>query len=183
MEISLSDEEVKFAETMAQARLTEQGRRQSPDRPTSRNPNAQRRGAVGEIAAASFLEKSGCTVVTGYEEDRVGDSDLTVDGIRVEVMTAQRAHREKTGFCVPPNKLWAARQRGAIGYLFVGTGPETSPRKAVIQGGVILQNVDADPARETFVSRPENAVNNHVIREEHLLSAEEFVDYLRGCST
>lgn len=179
MRIELTDDEIAAAEVLANARRNEAARRHSPDRPTSKGLVSQRRGAIGELVAAKYLRQGGLSVEAGFEEDLRGHSDLTAGGCRIEVMTAQIAHRAKTGFCVPPNKLWAARQREAMGYLFVGTGPEDHPRGAWIQGGVRLENVDADPPRDTFVSNPKYAVQNHVIRESDMLQPAEFLELLR----
>ena len=177
--VRLTESELAAAETVAVARLQDDQRRHSPDRRTARNPVSQRRGAVGEIAATKFLRANGFEVEPGFESDNPAESDLAVSGHRVEVMTAQVAHRQKTGFCVPPNKLWAARQRGAVGYLFVGTGPEERPQDVVVQGAVRLENVDADPPRETWVSSPRSSAINHVVRDEDICSPHEFVELLR----
>lgn len=180
MRIRLNDDEIEVAERIAAARMTDDTRRRSPDRPTARNPAAQRRGAVGEVAAARFLRGAGFEVQKGYELDEETESDLTVNGNRLEVMTAQILHRERTGFCVPPNKLWAARRRGAIGYLFVGTGPEEYPSEVEIQAAAMVDDIDADPARMTYVSNPNYAVENFVVRPELLLDPEDLIEQLRG---
>lgn len=177
--VTLTDEELAAAEKIAAARLSDPNRRLSPDRPTARNTVSQRRGAVGEIAATKFLRENGFEVEPGFETDNPAESDLAVGGNRIEVMTAQIAHRDKTGFCVPPNKLRAARSRRAVGYLFVGTGPEEHPRTVVVQGAVRLERVDADPCRDTWVSSPKWSVTNFVVRDEDLYSPREFVDLLR----
>lgn len=84
-------------------------------------------------------------------------------------MTAQIEHRVVTGFCVPPNKLAAARKRNAWGYLFVGTGREVPCDRVLIQAAIQLVHVDADPPRHTSVSPTSPSVLNHVMRKEHLL--------------
>lgn len=169
-----------MAELLANERMGDPARRQSPDRPTSRNLIAQRRGAIGELVAARYLRDNGFQVEAGFESDHRSQSDLTADGHRIEVMTAQISHRERTGFCVPPNKLWAARQRQAVGYLFVGTGSEESPQGATVQGGVRIEHVDADDPRDTYVNNPAYAVNNYVIRGEDMVQPAEFLELLRG---
>jgi len=181
MIVEIDDAEAKRAEGIATSRLEEQSRWHSRHRPTSRNLTSQLRGAIGEIAAVKWLRSEGLTVEAGFENDERDDSDLTVDGLRIEIMTAQIRHREITGFCVPPNKLWAARKRGAIGYLFIGTDGSPQPREALIQSGVKIDDVDADPPRETFIN-PKFPVVNFVIRESDLLSPGALVEMIRGRS-
>jgi hypothetical protein len=161
--MSLVDVEVDEARRLALARLNEVQRHQSAHRPTSRNSAAQYRGAAGEIAARKWLTFENLKVESGFEEDRPWDSDLTVAGLRIEVMTAQIAHRTVTGFCVPPGKLAAARRRMAIGYLFVGTGSEQEPRDFLIQGFASIDEIDREPARPTRVSERSPSVLNHVV--------------------
>lgn len=177
--VVLSDEDMELADRLAFARLHEASRRQSPDRPTARNPKAQFRGAAGEIACRKWLEGEGFILEGGFLEDRASDADLVVSGVSIEVMTAQVAHRAITGFCVPPNKLAAARRRNAWGYLFAGTGGEDRPNVVEIQGGVRSHDVDLDPARETRVSERSPSVLNFVVRPESLLLPGDVVVALR----
>lgn len=174
MRVELTDEELQHAESLAEARLHEPSRRRSPDRPTARNIESQRRGAVGEIAAARLLREQGFEVVAGFERDAEDECDLKANGLGLEVMTARIAHRHKTGFCVPPNKLWAAQRRRAIGYIFMGTGPESHPRVVEAQRGVLLEHVDLDPVQSTFVNNPNSPVDNYVVRPENLIPPEDF---------
>lgn len=173
IEIELTDAELQQAHELAAARLNDSERRRSPDRPTSRNPTAQVRGACGEIAAAKWLRAEGFEVREGFLVDE-DDPDLTADGIGLEVMTAQVAHREITGVCVPPNKLWAARQRGAAAYVFVGTGGEAEPRRVYIQHLCRLEDVDRENTPQpTQVHAHSPAVDNYVIPADRLLDPAE----------
>jgi hypothetical protein len=168
--IGFNNKDREQAEALADARLGDSARRLSPDRLTARNRAAQLRCAYGEIGAAKWLRDQGFQVETGFVDDHVHKCDLSVAGVGCEVMTAQIAHRQITGFCVPPNKLGAARHRGAWGYIFVGTGSETPPLRVCIQGAVVLGKVNADPPRLTRVSAHSVPVLNHVIRPTDLLS-------------
>lgn len=177
--IDFTSAEHARAMRLAEARLTEPGRRLSPDRPTARNVAAQLRGALGELGAVGWLRGLDFPVECGFESDDVRRTDVNVGGVRLEIMTAQIAHREITGFCVPPNKLQAARLRRAWGYLFLGTGPENPCERVCVQAAIEIARVDALPPRFTRVSAYSLQVLNHVMRTEDLLSAPQFVDQLR----
>lgn len=176
--ISFSPEERLLAGRLASARMSDPKRRLSRDRPTARNLAAQVRGALGEIGAVQWLRSLGASVESGFECDDPGRTDIIAWGWPIEIMTAQVAHRQLTGFCVPPGKLRAARARGAWGYLFVGTGPEHPCARVCIQAAVELRHVDADPARPTRISAASPAVVNHVVRAEHLIQAGDFAGRL-----
>lgn len=177
--IGFTSAERAEAMRLAEARMSEPGRRLSPDRPTSRNIGAQLRGALGELGAVGWLRGLGFPVECGFESDDVRRTDVTVGGVRIEIMTAQIAHRAITGFCVPPNKLQAARSRRAWGYLFLGTGPENPCERVCVQAAIELARVDMTPPRLTSVSARSTPVLNHVMRTEDLLSAPEFLVRLR----
>jgi len=178
--VEIDDIDVETARQLALARLTEVQRQQSVHRPTARNVKAQYRGAAGELAARNWLRSRGLSVDSGFEDDRPQDSDLTVGGHRIEVMTAQIAHRRVTGFCVPPGKFRAAQRRGAIGYLFIGTGPEDEPRRFLVQGFCQLSRVAlADPV-PTRVSERSPAVTNHVVAPENIDHPELLLAALEG---
>lgn len=166
--VEIDDSDVETARRLALARLVEVQRQQSVHRPTARNPKAQYRGAAGELAARNWFRSNGFSVETGFEEDRPGDSDLTIYGRRIEVMTAQIAHRHTTGFCVPPGKLRAAERRNALGYLFIGTGPEQEPRNFLIQGFSELSHVGLSDPVPTRVSERSPAVLNHVVAPQYI---------------
>jgi len=164
--------DIEDATAIAEQRLdASAGRQHSVTRPTSGNLPAQIRGALGEIAVERWLARNELPVTSGgWKEDKPFDCDVTVGPTKLEIMTAQIAHREKTGFAVPPRKLAAARRRGASGYVFVGTGPESPPRKALIQAFTPVEFVDLDEVTLTSVSGREGSwVENHVVRPEHLL--------------
>lgn len=182
VEIVLEPDDVESARDLASRRLHEPRRRLSPDRPTARNPAAQLRGSIGEIAAARWLVSEGLDVRRGFDDDARDISDLVVAGVPVEVMTAQVAHRERTGFCVPPNKLWAARQRRAWGYIFVGTGAEDVPTAVLIQGGCAIEDVDLDPVKATYVNSPRYSVDNFVVREAALLTPDRVIACIRAAA-
>lgn len=150
------------AERMADARMVEAARRQSPDRPSARNLPAQYRGALGELVAARWFTSLGFEVRHGFASDAWQRPDLTVNDVGVEVMTAQLHHRAATGFCVPPNKLWAARQREAAGYLFVGLDPGDAG-VVWLQGWVRERDVDTDEPRLTSVRPEGHSVLNYVV--------------------
>lgn len=118
-------------------------------------------------------------MTSGFETDR-DDPDLLVDGVGLEVMTAQVEHRKVTGFCVPPNKLWAHQQRGVRGYVFVGTGPEKEPRQVVIQAICRIESVDVEPARPTKTWSGGTPVENYVVPDELLMPPEEIAQLLNG---
>jgi len=161
--VEIDEIDVETARRLALARLVEVQRQQSAHRPTSRNPVAQYRGAAGEIAARKWIRLNGIEVESGFEADKPTDSDLTVGSIRIEVMTAQIEHRKVTGLCVPPGKFRAAARRGAVGYLFVGTGPEREPRRFLIQNFCKLAVVDLNEPVYTRVSDQSPAVLNYVV--------------------
>lgn len=175
IEISVTEDMVSRARVIAEARLNDQSRRLSPDRPTARNIDSQIRGALGEIVAEMWMVSKLFPVESGFEADKVSDTDLTVNDIGVEVMTAKVGDRLKTGFCVPPNKLAAARSRGAWGYLFVGSDNLAPPSTMWIQGAVRTEHVDSVPARHTYVNSPRFSVLNFVIEENYLLTPEQFL--------
>ncbi len=175
--IRLNDSEMEQARGLAHARATEAERRRSPDRPTSANAPAQLRGAVGEAAAAKWAEGEGYAVERGFEADE-DEPDLRISGVGFEVMTAQVRHREVTGFCVPPNKLWAHKQRGVRGYVFVGTGSEQAPQEVEIQALCRIEDVDVEPARPTSVRPGGKPVDNYVIPDDRLLAPDQLKDLL-----
>lgn len=177
VEVTISEFELAEAKELARARLEESSRRRSPDRPTARNTPAQIRGAVGEIAAARWLQDEGCEVDRGFEAD-ADEPDIRANGAGLEVMTAQISHREVTGFCVPPNKLWAARQRRAAGYLFVGTDDSAEPTTVWVQAFARVDDVDLDEPRHTSVRPGSFSVLNHVVRPELLMTPAELVRVL-----
>lgn len=179
IEIEVTDLMLARARTIAEARLHDAARRLSPDRPTARNLDSQMRGALGEIVAETWLQSVSRDVKSGFEVDRIAETDLTVDKVGVEVMTAKVADRVRTGFCVPPNKLAAARSRRAWGYLFVGSDDLAPPRRMWVQGAVRIQEVDTARARETYVNNPRFSVLNFVIEEHYLLTPEQFLDDIR----
>lgn len=174
----IDDIDVETARKLAVARLNEVQRHQSVHRPTARNSSAQFRGAAGEIAARRWLRSCGFVIESGFEKDLPADSDLTVGQTRVEIMTAQIAHREVTGFCVPPSKLKAARRRGAVGYLFVGTGPEQEPRRFLMQGFCRIESVDRVTAVHTRVSERSPSVLNHVVPLRDVEPVSELIKLL-----
>lgn len=178
MWIEIDEAEVEGARRLATARLVEVARQQSAHRPTARNQAAQFRGAAGELAARKWVISADIHVESGFELDLPQHSDLTVGDQRIEIMTAQIAHREVTGFCVPPGKLNAARRRRALGYLFVGTGPEQEPRRFLIQGFAPIDVIDRHSARQTRVSERSPSVLNFVVSEEDLLAPGELIDRL-----
>lgn len=175
VEIDLTEEEQAEVMGLAEARLT--GRQHSPTRPNASSLASQYRGAAGEVAAARWLVDEGFAVNRGFKHDN-GQPDLEVNGWGIEVMSAQVSHREATGFCVPPNKLWAARQRDALGYLFVGLPPEEYSPRVWIQAFTYTGQVDADPVTNTSASPGGTAIPNHVVRSEHLYSPEHLLDTL-----
>ena len=168
------------ATRLAEARLNEPGRRLSPDRKSARNLQSQIRGALGELVATMWLESHGFGHERGFETDSISASDLTVNGVSIEVMTAKIGDRTKTGFCVPPNKLAAARSRGAWGYLFIGTDDLAPPERLLVQGAVRIEDVDSQPPRMTFVNNPAYSVLNHVVEEQLLLQPARLVEVLRS---
>lgn len=181
VEVAISEHDLAQAKELARARLEESNRRRSPDRQTARNTPAQIRGAVGEIAVARWLHDEGFAVECGFETDG-DDPDIRANGVGLEVMTAQIEHREITGYCVPPNKLWAARQRRVVGYLFVGTDASDEPATVWIQAFCSIDDVDADEPRHTSVRPGSPSVLNHVIRSEHLHSPADLLDDLDAAS-
>jgi hypothetical protein len=175
--------DIEDATEIAKLRLdASSGRQHSVTRPTSGNLPAQIRGALGEIAVERWLARNELPVTAGgWKEDRPLDCDVTVGTTRIEIMTAQIAHREKTGFAVPPGKLNAARRRGASGYVFVGLGPEMPPRRALIQAFAPIAIVDSSEVTLTSVSERDGSwVQNHVIPGELLLEPERLLSGLRS---
>jgi hypothetical protein len=175
----IDDIDVETARRLALARLNENQRHMSAHRPTARNNSAQFRGAAGELAARRWLLANGFVSEDGFETDLPTASDLTVGTTRIEVMTAQIAHREVTGFCVPPSKLKAATRRGAVGYLFVGTGPELEPRRFLMQGFCRLEDVGGVAAIHTRVSEHSPSVLNHVVPAGKMQPVDELIKLLR----
>lgn len=175
----VTPEMLERATKLAQARLTESHRRLSPDRKSARNLQSQIRGALGEIVGALWLSENQLLTERGFEDDMPFASDLAVRGIPIEVMTAKIGDRDKTGFCVPPNKLRAAQARGAWGYLFIGTDDHSPPRRLLVQAVTRVDLVDTRPPRETFVNNPAFAVLNYVIEPQNLQSPTVLVEHLR----
>ena len=176
--IDVSEAVICQATRLANARLTEDGRRLSPDRPSARNLDSQIRGAVGELVVAEWLRSHKFSPAEGFLDDEMHDSDLIIKGISIEVMTAKIDDRIKTGFCVPPNKLSAARRRGAWGYIFVGTNSDSPPRKVLLQSVAELVYVDSMPPRHTYVNNPHYSVLNYVVEPRNLKSPSELIDFL-----
>ena len=166
---------LKQAREIAEARLHDSSRRLSPDRPTARNLQSQIRGALGEIVAREWLSRYVLHIESGFLEDHVSQTDLSIGNLGVEVMTAKVNDRKQTGFCVPPNKLAAARSRRAWGYLFVGSDNLVPPQMMTIQFAVRLEDVDSAPARHTYVNNPSFRVLNFVVEEDRLMTPEEFL--------
>jgi len=164
--------DLEHAACLARARMDELERQTSTHRPSARNFVSQLRGAIGEIGSVRWLEANGLHPDAGFESDRPGDTDITVNGVRLEVMTGQVAHRAAFGFCVPPGKLAAARRRGAWGYVFAGVGPSARPTRVLIQAVTPARCVDLDPAREVGV------MLNFVIRPEALSPPERLIAML-----
>lgn len=131
--IDVSEAVLEKAKHLAAARMNEPSRRLSPDRPSARNLASQIRGAVGELIVAEWLRSHNFELSEGFIDDKIHKSDIVVNGLSIEVMTAKIEDRIKTGFCVPPNKLNAARRRGAWGYIFVGTNSDSPPQKVLLQ--------------------------------------------------
>lgn len=167
------------ATELAHARLTEPNRRLSPDRKSARNLNSQIRGALGEIVGSVWLAENQLLSNRGFEDDTPFVSDITVRGVPIEVMTAKIGDRLKTGFCVPPNKLRAARARSAWGYLFIGTDDDSPPRRLLVQAVAHVDLVDTQPPRETFVNNPAFSVLNYVVEPHNVKSPSTLIDYLR----
>ena len=171
---------LKKATQLANARLTESARRVSPDRPSARNLDSQIRGAVGELIASEWLRANSFKVDDGYMDDHIHNSDLVVNGVSIEVMTAKIGDRRITGFCVPPNKLNAARRRKAWGYLFVGTNEDSPPKKVLIQGVTYVGDVDSHEPRNTYVNNPQFAVLNFVVEPNNVRPPFELLTYLKS---
>ena len=178
--IEIDETDIETARRLALARLNEPQRHLSVHRPTARNLAAQYRGAAGEIAAGRWLGSNDFDIESGFMTDLSPASDLTVGTTRIEVMTAQIAHREVTGFCVPPNKLNAATWRGSVGYLFVGTGPEQEPRRFLMQAFCLLEDVGRVAAIHTRVSEHSPSVLNHVVPADKLQPVDELIELLRA---
>ena len=178
--LDVSVEVLKKATQLANARLTESARRSSPDRPSARNLDSQIRGAVGELIASEWLRANSFKVDDGYMDDHILNSDLVVNGVSIEVMTAKIEDRKKTGFCVPPNKLHAARRRNAWGYLFVGTNGDSPPKKVLIQGVTSVGDVDSHEPRNTYVNNPQFAVLNFVVEPNNVRPPVELLTYLKS---
>jgi len=178
--IDVSDAVIRKAERLATARLTEAGRRLSPDRPTSRNSRSQIRGAVGELVVADWLRSLKFALSEGFLDDKVHDSDINVKGISIEVMTAKIEDRIRTGFCVPPNKWEAASRRNAWGYVFVGTNSDSPPRWVLLQGVAELSDIALNPPKLTFVNNPDLAIENYIVEPRCLKSPSYLVQVLSG---
>jgi hypothetical protein len=178
--LDVSAEVLKKATQLANARLTESARRLSPDRPSARNLDSQIRGAVGELIASEWLRANSFKVDDGYMDDHIFNSDLVVNGVSIEVMTAKIGDRKKTGFCVPPNKLHAARRRKAWGYLFIGTNEDSPPKKVLIQGVTSVGDVDSQEPRDTYVNNPQFAVLNFVVEPNNVRPPVELLTYLKS---
>lgn len=176
VEVVLSEEEQTQAMDLAESRLTDG--ELSPTRPSASSLASQHRGAVGEMATAKWLRDEGHAVEECFCVDQIEKPDIIVNGLGIEVMTAQAHHREMTGFCVPPNKLWAARQRDAIGYLFVAMPVEEYATTAWIQAFAYTAEVDVDPPVETSVRPGGTGVMNYMIRPENLYSPEHLFGLL-----
>ena len=127
-------------------------RRHSPTRPSSSSFASQLCGTLGEVAAEAWLVRAGLDVRAGFESDAVFDTDLDVNGHRLEVMTARVDHRLVTGFCVPPSKAWAAGRRGAWGYLFPGVSGTLSEPVVWIDAACPLPSIVQHPPRLTRVA-------------------------------
>jgi hypothetical protein len=168
------------ATQLANARLTESERRSSPDRPSARNLHSQIRGAVGELIASEWLRANSFKVDDGYMDDHMHNSDLVVNGVSIEVMTAKIQDRRITGFCIPPNKLNAAQRRQAWGYLFIGTDEESPPKRVLIQGVTSIDKVDSREAQETYVNNPQFAVLNFVVEPNNVRPPNELLTYLKS---
>jgi len=180
--VAFDEWDIEDATEIAKLRLdASAGRQHSVTRPTSGNLPAQIRGALGEIAVERWLARNQMPVTAGgWKEDRPFDCDVSIGSTRLEIMTAQIAHREKTGFAGPPRKLVAARRRGASGYVFVGVGPEMPPSRALIQAFVPIAVVDSNPVTLTSVSgRDGSWVENHVIPDGELLDPSRLLAGLR----
>lgn len=178
--IDVSDTIISKATRLATVRLNEPRRRSSPDRPSARNLDSQIRGAVGELVVAEWLRSFNFVLSEGFLDDEMHDSDIAVKGVSVEVMTAKVGDRIKTGFCVPPNKLSAARRRNAWGYIFVGTDYDSPPRRVLLQGVVEISNIDTMLPRETFVNSPDFSILNYVVEPCYLKSPSYLIQILSG---
>ena len=99
--LDVSVEVLKKATQLANARLTESARRSSPDRPSARNLDSQIRGAVGELIASEWLRANSFKVDDGYMDDHILNSDLVVNGVSIEVMTAKIEDRKKLDSVYP----------------------------------------------------------------------------------
>ena len=167
--LEVTTEMRKRALHLAEQRLKDATRWHSAHRITSRNLTSQFRGALGEVALVAHLMKLYGTVdPTGSEMDDVRSTDVVFPRGSFEIMTAQVAHRLKTGFCVPPNKLRAAQARSADGYIFVGTDSSPETQQIFVQAWAPIAVIDVGPSKVTSVSANSPGVENFVVEHADL---------------
>lgn len=152
----------------------------SPDRPHTGNPTSQLRGALGEVVAARWLWEQKYQLDCGFLTDASDKPDITIDGCGIEVMTAQFSQRQRVGFAVPPNKLWAAERRGAAFYLFVGVGAEFPPNVVLIQAFAWVKDVAKCPVVDTQLRPDIPVIRNHVIPAAALFEPDGLRQAMEG---
>jgi hypothetical protein len=131
---------------------------------------------LGEYAAAKWIKQSlkQSSIGEGFMSDGPSASDLTIDDVKLEVMTALREHQIHYGYCVPPRKLQAAKRRGSLGYLFVTINDRSVRDRATIDWYCNVNDVSKTPS-----ILQENGIRNHVCQPRDLLHPEELLEQLR----
>ena len=175
--VILSQEEIAAIYSLAKERFENPARKHSPTRHNARSIESQYRGALGEYAAskwiADVLKKD--HFGKGFLDDVPTESDLTIGGRRIEVMTALREHQIYYGYCVPPNKLQAAKNRGSSGYLFVTVEGRSVRDRATIDWYCEISKVDRKP----FVLQ-DNGIKNYICQAQDLVHPMVMIDQIKG---
>lgn len=172
--VSLGRTDLDAAMALGRKRLHDRERKKSPTRTSADNLFSQFVGAAGEIAVQRWAEHHGLPFESHFVDDTPGMPDIFIRGIGFEIMTGQLRWHRKEGFCVPPGKLAAARQRAEgkpiWGYLFVAYDKEAGVlQDFAVSTGVALPAIDRHPAKPIKCGR--SFVDNHVVAIEDLRQA------------
>lgn len=174
--VVMSEEEMTAIYSLAKERFENPMRKHSPTRYNARSIDSQYRGALGEYAASKWVthvlgeENLG----EGFLDDVPSESDLTIGGRRIEVMTALREHQIYYGYCVPPSKLQAAKNRGSLGYLFVTVEGRSVRDRATIDWYCDISNVDNEP----YIVQ-DNGIKNYICQTQDLVHPTKLVEQFK----
>lgn len=172
--VALSPDEVRLATMLADDSLDKFRSTRGYYRNTSRSHLL---GKLGEVASELWLRQSGFDPVPLFREPGAEiQSDVVVNGLRVEVKTWDSQWWDKWGRCVAIGQVQALRAKADVVLWLTVVGPMTATPIAEIHGWSTIEDVSSAP---TLWTGPEGRqVHNHQLRVADLRNPDRLLQEL-----